>query len=372
MGKKWEASKFAVNPPLPHRVVEYRSPVIIANLQTDPRIRDTEFFRDQGWISCLGVPLMVKGEVVGILGFISGKAHEFAPEEVKFLSTLADVTAITIYNSRLHEQVERQAQDLKRANEVQAEFLKLMSHQLRTSLSVITGYAGLVQDQLLGEINEKQTKAMAEVIRYSDELLTMINNILVARSIEAKGIVMENRTFRLEDLLRDLESGTSVPSDKNVELIWDYPSNLPEIWSDRDKLRRILQNLISNAFKFTHEGKVTVTARSFPQRNTVELSTADTGIGIPEEILPHLFEMFRQPDRSRGQSLGGMGLGLYFARVFAGMLGGTIEVESQPGHGSSFKLILPCASKSNEDSTEPGTAWGSLEPNWVGLVSRTG
>ena len=145
---------------------------------------------------------------------------------------------------------------------------------------------------------------------------------------------------------------------KALTLNWDYLPDLPIMRTDSEKLKCILQNLINNAIKFTEEGHVTVSARIKPgrwqqatgkkqqaeaeeQRMFVEFRVADTGIGIPQESLPNIFEMFRQVDGSVTRAYGGVGLGLYIVKRFTEILGGKVEVESEPGKGSTFHVTLP-------------------------------
>ena len=145
----------------------------------------------------------------------------------------------------------------------------------------------------------------------------------------------------LRDFVGDLRSFYSVPLDKDLTLTWDCPSELPAIKTDSRRLRHILESLISNAIKFTNSGDVTISTRYFPEANSVEFKVADTGIGIPKEALPHIFEIFCQADSSDARSYGGVGMGLYIVRKFTEILGGTVEVESVPGRGSTFTVRLP-------------------------------
>jgi len=217
-----------------------------------------------------------------------------------------------------------------------------MSHELRTPLNVIAGYTKIVQDGVLGEINTEQVKALDKVTRHSNELLVMVNSIMDATKIEAGAIAVECDELPTTEFLDELRLLYEYPLGKNVALRWNYTAILPVIRTDRDKLKHILQNLINNALKFTETGYVTVSARHMTGLDRIELTVADTGVGIAPEDLPVVFEKFRQVDASKTRSQGGVGLGLHIVKTFTEILGGTVSVTSQPREGTTFIVTLPC------------------------------
>ncbi|MBI2988356.1 MAG: GAF domain-containing sensor histidine kinase [Deltaproteobacteria bacterium] len=326
---------------LSRAVLERKAPVFVENVLKDPRTRYPEFFRKHGLVSYLGVPLVAKGEVLGDICIFTREERPFTNGEVKFFSTLAGQAAIAIHNAQLFEDIKQQAVELERANSVKSEFLSVMSHELRTPLNVVMGYTGLIQDKMLGEINERQEKALEKVIRHSGELLSMITSILDVTALEAQMIKFEREEVKLSEVLNELRLAYDVPLVKGLTLIWDYPSELPTLRTDRGKLRHILRNLINNAIKFTENGSVTVSAWYYPARRAVEVKVADTGIGVSPEALPVIFDRFRQMDSSETRVYGGVGLGLYIVKRFTELLGGRIVAESKLGEGSIFTLVLP-------------------------------
>jgi signal transduction histidine kinase len=242
-----------------------------------------------------------------------------------------------------------------------------MSHELRTPLNAILGYTEMVKEGLQGEINLEQEKSLEKVVRRTRELLTMINGILQVTSMKAPAIKAERREFDLASLLDEVRSGYEFPSDKEIRFHWDY-ADLPVIESDPEKLKHILQNLINNAVKFTDKGEVTVAVRvvgirgqelgigdpglrvdansqSLANSCFVEFTVTDTGIGISPEMVPVIFEKFRQVDSSETRTYGGVGLGLYIVKQFTEQLGGKVEVESAPGNGSRFIVTIPSISR---------------------------
>jgi signal transduction histidine kinase len=242
-----------------------------------------------------------------------------------------------------------------------------MSHELRTPLNVVVGYTGMIMDGLLGEVNDKQKEALEKVIRRTNDQLVLVNNILYATIIETEKIKVESHPVVLGDFFKQLSSTYETPLNKQLSFNWDCPTPLAVIHTDSAKLKQILQNLIDNALKFTGKGSVTVSARVIKEaisdqpsaishqqsaiRNSesaisqVEFKVADTGAGIPQDYMPFIFDKFRQADSSETRLYGGVGMGLYIVKKFAELLGGTVEVESEVGKGSTFTARILCGSQ---------------------------
>jgi signal transduction histidine kinase len=214
-----------------------------------------------------------------------------------------------------------------------------MSHELRTPLNAILGYAAALRDKMFGEINPQQEEALRKVESQSYDLLAMITSVLEATKIESEALSADRQEFDLIEFLNDLRRAYEFPLPKNLELVWDYPAQLPVVKSDRIKLKHILQNLINNAIKFTENGRIVVTVRM--TGGTLVLEVRDSGIGIPPDNIAEIFGMFRQVDSSDTRSYGGVGLGLYLVKKFVDLLGGSVEVKSVAGRGSEFTVTLP-------------------------------
>jgi len=338
---RWKKDKLQGGIGLTRVVFETRSPLVIRNVRTDNRTRDPEFLRREGLVSYLGLPLIAKGQAIGVIAFLTKQDHEFDREEIKYLGTLANHVAMVVNNARLFERTRLLAADLEKANRAKDEFLKLMSHELRTPLHVIFGYMELIQDQFFGSTPPEQGKALSSIAASAYELLSSINKILEVVRIEAGEVDVGISELDLVDFLDRLRLSYTPPVEKKVTLGWDYISNLPAVHTDTEKLRLILNQLIENAIKFTDKGSVTVAARYFPSARTVEFGVRDTGIGIPKDSLQSIFERFRQIENFDTRSHYGLGLGLYVVKTFTEMLGGKVEVESEPGKGSTFTVTLP-------------------------------
>ena len=169
----------------------------------------------------------------------------------------------------------------------------------------------------------------------------MIDSIMEATKIEAGAVLLESQYIDPVRLHEALEAQYAVPSGKELIIAWHYSRDLPALRTDESKLRRILQNLIGNAIKFTGRGRVDISATYNRDGQVLEFTVADTGVGISEESHAAIFEMFRQLDSSKTREYGGLGLGLYIAKKLSILLRASITVKSQPGRGATFTLTLP-------------------------------
>jgi PAS domain S-box-containing protein len=335
----WKSRTPAARHQLGRAVLETKSALAVPNMKMQTRTTHRQMLSREGLVSFLGVPLIVKDEPLGVLSIYTKTEHAFSKDEIEFLSTLASQASAAIHNAQLYERAKRQAVELERANKVKSEFLGLMSHELRTPLNAILGYAAALRDKMFGEINPQQEEALRKVESQSYDLLAMITSVLEATKIESEALSADRQEFALIEFLNDLRRAYEFPLPKNLELVWDYPAQLPVVKSDRIKLKHILQNLINNAIKFTENGRIVVTVRM--TGGTLVLEVRDSGIGIPTDNIAEIFGMFRQVDSSDTRSYGGVGLGLYLVKKFVDLLGGSVEVKSVAGRGSEFTVTLP-------------------------------
>jgi signal transduction histidine kinase len=339
--KEWILKRSRGGPDPANIVCETQAPVSIQNLQGDPRIREPDFFRNHGLFSYIGIPLNAKGETLGAIGFYTDAIHNFTENEVQFLETLAGQVAIAIQNSQLYEKIKSQAADLEKANDVKSEFLSVMNHELRTPINVMMGYVELVQQGLLGEIKPQQNQALKKSLDHSRNLLGLVSDILQATRIQAQDVEMDHSAVSVKRILEDLRSSYETSVKKDLAFRWDVPADFPDVDTDGNKIKHILQSLIDNAIKFTNEGTVRISARSFPEANKWELQVTDTGRGIAADKIPLIFDLFRQVDGSAKRSHEGIGLGLFLAKKHTELLGGELKVTSEFGKGSTFTLTLP-------------------------------
>jgi signal transduction histidine kinase len=232
--------------------------------------------------------------------------------------------------------------ELDQANRLKSQFLANVSHELRTPMNAIIGFTRLVMRKTDGQIPSLQHANLQKVIISAEHLLNLINGLLDLSKIEAGHMEVSRDRFDVGELVQ-VSIATIDPLLKHdrVRLVADIAPGLPPVATDRDKLRQILLNLLSNAAKFTDEGVIRISV--WQTGDTLRLAVADTGIGIPPDALDYIFEEFRQVDMSSTRRHGGTGLGLTIVRKLARLLGGTATVESELGKGSTFTITLPLA-----------------------------
>ncbi len=239
-------------------------------------------------------------------------------------------------------ELEHQRLAVEEASRLKSQFLSNMSHELRTPLNSVMALSRVLMMQAKSKLSEEETGYLEIIERNGKNLLRLINDILDLSKIEAGRMDIHPRPFSLGQTVENiLESIEPLAGEKQIEIRQELPEELPPLESDEIRVSQILQNLLANAVKFTDTGSVNVSVRSDPEKVFVRIT--DTGIGIAENDLPHIFDEFRQADGSSARRHEGTGLGLAIARKAARMLGGEISVESVPGKGSTFTLTLPLA-----------------------------
>jgi signal transduction histidine kinase/CheY-like chemotaxis protein len=240
-------------------------------------------------------------------------------------------------------QIQQKAAELEQSTRYKSEFLANMSHELRTPLNSI-----LLLSRLLSENNEKNLTSdqveYAQVIQTSGNgLLSLIDEILDLSKIEAGKMELEYQQVRVRDIHNEMQRLFGpIANDKKVALNIQVGEDVPEtIETDKLRLDQILRNLLSNALKFTSKGSVTLSVRNADDPELLSFTVKDTGIGIPKEKQQSVFEAFQQADGSTRRKFGGTGLGLSISRELAKLLGGRIELKSEPGIGSEFTVFIP-------------------------------
>jgi signal transduction histidine kinase len=195
---------------------------------------------------------------------------------------------------------------------------------------------------MLGQLTPIQEKAIETIERQSRELDGLISKVLQVSDIESETLRAAKNEINLWEFMSELRAEYDSPLAKNVKLIWAYPPDLPTVQSDRPKLKRIAENLINNAVKFTDHGSVVVSLNYLAPAKMLELKVADTGIGMANERRGVIFDKFRQLHEAHlVLQHGGVGLGLYIVKKYMDILGGEIRVDSEPGKGSIFTMRIP-------------------------------
>ena len=243
----------------------------------------------------------------------------------------------------LYAELDTQADQLRQASDLKSRFLSYMSHEFRTPLGSILSITGLLTDELDGPLSAEQHKQVAFVSNAARELSDMVDDLLDLAKIEAGRINISPAWFDMFDLFAALRGMFRPIVDASaVDLIFEEPVGLPKLFTDDKKLAQILRNFISNSLKFTTRGEVRVSARLHDAAH-VRFAVSDTGIGIAPELHGALFEDFSQVDSPLQKRLRGTGLGLSLCKRFAQLLGGEVGLESKPGLGSTFFVIIPLA-----------------------------
>ena len=297
----------------------------------------------------MAVPTTFRGEVHGVilLGF-SEADRMISTREIQFCQVVAFATAIALSNAKKYEELQAEAkqrqmiaEQLAEADRLKSEYLSNTSHELRTPIATIMGYAHLLTDGICGPLAEEQTKTLARLMENARGLLRLVDQVLDYSKLEKgqTGLFAQRQDLGplLDQIRREL---APLEAGRPYKVQFDIERDIPPIETDWGKLKNVLMNILDNAIKFTDRGEVrlSVAARS---KDEISFLVADTGVGIPKDQIPLIFERFRQLDGSMARRHEGAGLGLTVSKNLVDLIGGRIEVESEVGKGSTFQVIIP-------------------------------
>lgn len=311
------------------------------------------------------LPLISRRRSVGVLAADNAVSRKSIAPQLDLLRIFASQAAVAIENAQLFREVEETNRQLARASRHKSEFLANMSHELRTPLNAILGFTELIIDEVYGKVPDELRESIEDIHTNGRHLLRLISDVLDLSKIEAGQMQLNLGQYSVQSLIDSVISATrSLAVEKRLELVSGVAEGLPPAVGDSKHITQILMNLVGNAIKFTPVGgSVIVTAKLVsssesqipssqletrnPKPETsrdpdfIEISVADTGIGIPTEELKSIFSEFRQVDSSITREYGGSGLGLSIAKRLVEMHGGSIWAESQVGKGSIFYFRIP-------------------------------
>src|SRR5438105_4316521 len=243
---------------------------------------------------------------------------------------------------RRNELLQRQHLELEQASQLKSQFLANMSHEFRTPLNAILGYTSMLLQGVSGDLAAPQKNKMLRVDSNARHLLSIINDILDISRIEAGKMPLHLEEFEMPALVTELLAEVEPLIQKaRLQTLTDLPRGKALVVSDRQKVKQIVLNLLTNAIKFTPHGQVKVMVREDERRGEASIAVEDTGIGIAPQDQDKVFEDFRQADNSVTREYGGAGLGLAICRRLAKMLDGRVELQSRLGRGSTFTLVIP-------------------------------
>jgi len=309
----------------------------------------------------MNIPIYDGEEIVGVAG-VGNKETEYDQSDVRQLTLLMEGMWRLIQRKKAEDTLREYAQELSYVNEelsrandelseaneelksldrMKDEFLSNVSHEFKTPLTSIQGYSQLISDGTLGDINEQQQKAVSTVIRNSERLRRLVDSLLYLSRAQAGKIRYSFDRVQIADVIdNSIQDVELQAKSKNITIKKDLPDEMPLFNADRDKLMDVLINLTDNAVKFTPDGG-TITISSYVEEKSLHISVKDTGIGIPKDKIPNLFQRFYQVDASGKRKYGGTGLGLYICKKIVEDHGGNIWVESTEGEGSTFHIQFP-------------------------------
>ncbi|MBK7377952.1 MAG: response regulator [Ignavibacteriales bacterium] len=331
-------------------VLLHEKPLLIENLSNDKRFSSTEEEkRDIHSVLCS--PIWFEGKIIGIILMINKKNKKsFSENELTLLSIIAVQAGQIIKNSQMQREAIVKIKEAEIA-QLKSRFFTNISHEFRTPLTLILGPA----DKLLTESPNDNTKKQAGLIRQNAvRLLGLINQLLDLSKLEAGKLKLEASLSNIVSFVKGTtQLVESLAEQKDIKLKVVSEKEIIEIYFDKDKMMKILSNLLSNALKFTPEdGTIEITIKVNPPFNSpfakggkeggsIEIKVRDTGIGIPEEELPKLFERFYQVEPSQAKNYGGTGIGLALTKELVELHHGFINVSSKVGEGSEFTIELP-------------------------------
>jgi signal transduction histidine kinase len=339
------------------RAVAESAPVEVGDVFADLALREWwEPARELGFTSLISLPLEIDGAAIGALTFYFEAAREFDADERHLLRLIADQLAVASGRAAVLDEQRRELQRLRAENDalririgaraeserLKDEFLSNISHELRTPLTAILGYANLLSSGAGGPLPEDGSAAVERIESAANVLLRLITDLLELSQLKlgrAELQVAPDDAVHIAQ--RALDAAGAAPP--GVEVRLEAGDERMPLMVDGGKVQNILHNLLSNAYKFTSAGAVTLTVRSASDdgARAVEWIVADTGIGIPRDKQEAIFDEFLQVDGSSTRLYGGTGLGLALSRHMARLLGGRVTVESEESKGSRFRLVLP-------------------------------
>ncbi len=330
------------------RVVSEGRPIACEEMGADPRLKFAEIVRRYGYRSFLGVPLRRGSEILGTLEVVTKEPRLFSPEEQDVMAAFAAQAAVAIDNARLldeahvrlseAEEARRRLEDLHRLRQ---QYLRNVSHEFRTPLTVIKGYAEFLKESPPGTTS--LSEVLGIVVESSDRLIDMVDTLIDVSRLEQEEAekLLHVQSLDLAEVAGgSVESFRGPAARKGIALELDFPGMALRLQGDANLLHQVVRKLVDNALKYSpNGGRVVVRGREDGEELSLEV--ADQGIGIPPEHVPRIFEKFYTVDGSLTRRVGGTGVGLYLVREIVRLHQGTVSVESLPGQGSVFSVRLP-------------------------------
>lgn len=304
--------------------------------------------------SLIALPLFVNQIKFGTVNFSSTRAREpFSESDIDLMKLITNWVSVTL-ERKIAQTISVAKETAEAASRTKSSFLANMSHELRTPLNAILGYNQLLRDEISDDGNNQYLDDIDKVDMAGRHLLSLINDVLDLSKIEAGKMEVHLEDFSLKPLVDEIKATVMPLLEKNRNVLQlEYDDHISMIRADLTKLRQILFNLLSNAGKFTDNGiiKLVVAVQKTAQGSWIKFTVKDTGIGMTGEQINKLFVAFAQAHGKTQYKYGGTGLGLAITHRLCQLMGGSVEVDSVPGVGSTFTVLLPAAAALIADTT---------------------
>jgi signal transduction histidine kinase len=322
------------------RVGLERRPQQIADVLADPEYGRPDIQRHGGFRTTMGVPMLLDGEVVGVLIVWRTEVDPFSERATELLTTFATQAAIAIRNVDLVHALQARTAELEVVSRHKSEFLASMSHELRTPLNAVIGFSEVLLERMFGDLNDRQDEYLRDIWSSGKHLLELLNEILDLSKVEAGQMVLEMSEFSLQEALgHGLALVRERAAGHRIRLGLEVAPGVGPVRADELRIKQVIVNLLSNAVKFTPDGG-RVDVRAYIEGDEVVVTVADTGTGVAAEDRERIFESFQQGGR-RASTTEGTGLGLTLSKRIVELHGGRIWVDSELGVGSTFGLAIP-------------------------------
>lgn len=307
---------------------------------------------------------LAAGELEPDVGLGSGDEFQ---EVGSILEEMADRVADL---EETNERLRLESSELRSLDRIKGDLLANVSHELRTPLTAISGYIEAMQEGLLGELDETQSASLKVVERNIRRLRGMIEQLLAYSRMESGRLTAEPRSFDVRPLLQQAADAQAAIHGSGLLLHCELPQKLPEVYADPVRISQVVENLLTNAVKFSPPGSpVTLAAREAD--GGVEVAVSDRGVGIAPEVQEKIFERFYQVDASKKRRFGGLGLGLAIVREILEQSNSRIEMESRQGEGSTFRFVLPLSSERSGAVPIPGRCLVAMIDGDAGFLQKT-
>jgi signal transduction histidine kinase len=309
-------------------------PVIASDISQDGRLQYAAEALAEGIYSMLCVPLSLRGRVEGVVCVYSGKVDHFTRNDADFLAALASGGASAIANARAY-------QALERADQAKSEFVRMVTHELRSPLSAVQSMLKLMAQGYVGPMAPKQLDLVQRSQRRIASLLALVRDLLDLAAGKIEQFKGDKQELALNEIITKV---TDLMQSSAVEKELDYRTEITEeplvLIGVEEALERVFMNLVSNAVKYTPSGG-SVTVKAWGESDRIKVEVSDTGIGIPEDALPRIFTEFYRAKNARAVEMEGTGLGLAIAQDIVQQHDGQISVKSSVNRGSTFSVTLP-------------------------------